>query len=135
MSYTEKSSKFNYFCRDIATDVGLFSEIVKIFRVLGKIRDIFHGPHRKFAWFVVVTTSVFIFLWIVGPGNTFIHWIKAGLEIKRQESQIEQYRKEIEQMDKHINMLKTDRDTLEKFAREQFNFAAPGDDVYIIEED
>jgi len=55
------------------------------------------------------------------------------VEIKRQERQIEQYKKEIEEMDKHVNMLKTDRDTLEKFAREQFNFAAPGDDVYIVE--
>ena len=27
-----------------------------------------------------------------------------------------------------------DRDTLEKFAREQFNLAEPGDDVYIIED-
>ena len=36
-------------------------------------------------------------------------------------------------MDKRVNMLKTDRDTLEKFAREQFHFAAPGDDVYVIE--
>ncbi len=79
------------------------------------------------------STAVFIIIWIVGPGNTWIHWIKAGVEIKRQERQIEQYKKEIEEMDKHVNMLKTDRDTLEKFAREQFNFAAPGDDVYIVE--
>ena len=79
------------------------------------------------------STAVFIIIWIVGPGNTWIHWIKAGVEIKRQERQIEQYKKEIEEMDKHVNMLKTDRDTLEKFAREQFNFAAPGDAVYIVE--
>lgn len=32
-----------------------------------------------------------------------------------------------------INMLQHNRDTLEEFAREQFYFAAPGDDVYIIE--
>ena len=38
-----------------------------------------------------------------------------------------------EQMEKSVNILKTDRDTLEKFAREQFHFAAPGDDVYVIE--
>ena len=36
-------------------------------------------------------------------------------------------------MDKKINMLKNDKDTLEKFAREQFNFAVPGEDVYVIE--
>ena len=40
---------------------------------------------------------------------------------------------EIEQMRRKVNMLKTDKDTLEKFAREQFYFAAPGEDVYVVE--
>ena len=100
---------------------------------MGKIRDIFHGPRRKFAWFVVITTSVFIFLWIVGPGNTFVHWIKAGMEISRQEKTIRNYQEEHAELDRRINKIRTDRDTLEKFAREQFNFAVPGEDVYIVE--
>ncbi|MBQ3207963.1 MAG: septum formation initiator family protein [Bacteroidales bacterium] len=100
---------------------------------MSRFSNIFQGEHRRFRIFVAFSTAVFIIIWIVGPGNTWIHWIKAGVEIKRQERQIEQYKKEIEEMDKHVNMLKTDRDTLEKFAREQFNFAAPGDDVYIVE--
>jgi cell division protein FtsB len=37
-------------------------------------------------------------------------------------------------MDESIEDLKTDRDSLEKFAREQFHFAVPGEDVYIVEE-
>ena len=101
---------------------------------MGKIRDIFKGPHRKFAWFVVVTTSVFAFLWIVGPGNTVIHWAKAAIEIRRQEKMIRNYELQNSEMDRRIRMLKTDRDTLEKFAREHFNFAVPGEDVYVIEE-
>ena len=36
-------------------------------------------------------------------------------------------------MDKQIRMLSTDRDTLEEFARERFRFAAPDDDVYILD--
>ena len=100
---------------------------------MGKIRDIFHGPRRKFAWFVVITTSVFIFLWIVGPGNTFVHWIKAGMEISRQEKTIRNYQEENAELDRRINMIRTDRDTLEKFAREQYNLAVPGEDVYVIE--
>ena len=62
-----------------------------------------------------------------------IHWIQAKKDINAQEAAIEQYKADLEEMDKRINMLKTDRDTLEKFAREQFKFAAPGEDVYIIE--
>ena len=100
---------------------------------MGKIKDIFNGPHKRFARFVAIVTVVFIFLWIVGPGNTFIHWIKAGFEICRQEKVMENYRIENAELDRRINMMKTDRDTLEKFAREQYNLAAPGEDVYVIE--
>ena len=41
--------------------------------------------------------------------------------------------KEIDAMDSQIRMLSNDRDSLEEFARENFSFAAPGDDVYIDE--
>ena len=100
---------------------------------MGKIKDIFRGPHKRFARFVAGVTAVFIFLWIVGPGNTFVHWIKAGFEIRRQEKEMKNYRNENAELDRRIDMMKTDRDTLEKFAREQYNFAAPGEDVYVIE--
>lgn len=100
---------------------------------MSRFSNIFQGEHRRFRIFVALSTAAFVVIWIVGPGNTWIHWIKAGLEIKRQERQIELYQREIKQMDERINMLKTDRDTLEKFAREQFDFTAPGDDVYIVE--
>ena len=46
---------------------------------------------------------------------------------------MENYRNENAELDRRINMMKTDRDTLEKFAREQYNFAAPDEDVYVIE--
>ena len=100
---------------------------------MGKIREIFHGPHKNFAKFVVGSTSLFLVLWILGPGNNFIHWIKAGIEIQRQERLIEKYSQENAELDRRIDMMKNDRDSLEKFAREQYNFAAPGEDVYVIE--
>ena len=53
--------------------------------------------------------------------------------MNRQEKIIEQYQVENAELDRRINMMKTDRDTLEKFAREQYNFAAPGEDVYLVE--
>ena len=83
--------------------------------------------------FVALATAVFVFIWVVGPGNTVIHWTKAKMDINAQEKEIVQYRNDLEQMEERINMLKTDKDTLEKVAREQYNFTAPGEDVYIIE--
>ena len=44
------------------------------------------------------------------------------------------YQNQNAEMDRRINMLKTNKDTLEKFAREQFNFAVPGEDVFVIED-
>ena len=55
------------------------------------------------------------------------------MEIQRQERQMEIYRREIREMDAEIDALTHNRDSLEKFAREQYHFAAPGDDVFIIE--
>ena len=100
---------------------------------MGKIRDIFKGPHRHFAWFAVFTTGFFLLLWLVGSGNTFINWAKAGWEIRRQEKLIRTYEEQNAEMDRRIRMIRTDKDTLEKFAREQFNFAVPGEDVYVVE--
>ena len=102
-------------------------------KIKDKIKDIFTGPHRKFAWFVVVSTSALIILWLIGPGNTFINWDKASRETKRQEKIIEKLEKENAELDRRIKMMTTDKDTLEKFAREQYNFAVPGEDVYLVE--
>ncbi len=101
---------------------------------MGKFKDIFHGEHRRFAWYVVFSTALFLVFWIVGPGNTFIHWADAAIETLRQEKVISDYRHQIEEMDSRIYRLNNDRDTLEKFAREQYHFAEPGEDVFLLDE-
>jgi len=65
--------------------------------------------------------------------DSLVRWAKAGIEIRQQEKQIEMYQTEIDKMDAQIKMLSNDRDTLESFARENFGFAKPGDDVYVEE--
>lgn len=73
-------------------------------------------------------------LWIGFFGNdNLVRWVRAGIELRRQNNQIERYTREIEAMDNQIRMLSYDRDTLEEFARENFHFAAPGDDVYLLD--
>ena len=106
---------------------------MKFSDVLSKIVATYTGPRRKFFWFATLATAVFLFVWIVGPGNTVIHWAKAGMEIRRQEKLMEYYNEQNAQMENRLQLLKNDKDTLEKFAREQFRFAAPGEDVYIVE--
>ena len=103
-------------------------------QVFEKIRGIYKGEHKVFASVITAMTVVFLLLWLIGPGNTLIHWAGAAIEVSRQEKQMEIYRQQIEDMDTKIRMMKTDKDTLEKFAREQFGFCAPGEDVYILDE-
>ena len=100
---------------------------------MGKIRDIFTGEYRRLAWFSAFLTLVFLVVKLFGPGNSVVRWIEAKREIASQERQMEKYREEIEAMNQNIEELKTNRDTLEKFARENFHFAAPGEDVYNVE--
>lgn len=100
---------------------------------MGKIKEIWNGEHRSFVRYAVCTTAFFfIFVGFIHEDN-IIRWIRAGFELRRQNRQIENYRKEIEKMDEQIRILSTDKDTLEQFARENFHFARPGDDVYIEE--
>ena len=46
---------------------------------------------------------------------------------------MQQAQREIDAMDAQIKALSGDRDSLEKFARERYHFAAPGEDVYLAE--
>jgi cell division protein FtsB len=89
---------------------------------------------KRFLLIVCVCTALFLGFKFIGSKGTITHWIKAKAEIRRQEKQMEQYRREIEAMDKDINELKNNKDSLEKFAREQFHFAAPDEDVYLIKD-
>lgn len=101
---------------------------------MGKIRDLFKGEHGTFFKFTAFNLVLFLFLWLVGPGNTIVHWFKSRSELRHQKKQMELYQSEIEQMRRQVNMLESNRDSLEKFAREQFFFSAPGEDVYIVNE-
>lgn len=85
--------------------------------------------------YVLWSTVAFLVIILFFRHDNLIRWIRAGFTIRKQERQIEWYNKEISDLDKQIEAMSTDRDTLEKFARETFLFAEPGDDVYLIPDD
>ena len=95
-------------------------------------RDGSRKEQRSFLRFAIVATAICALFLFVKKDNV-VRWVQAGFTINRQERQIELYRKQNEALDRRINMMSTDKDTLETFAREEFKFAEPGDDVYIIE--
>ena len=92
------------------------------------------SDHNYFLPFVIVVTAVAA-LWLLFLSHSrVLNWVRANIEIRRQERQMDKYRQEIDEMDAEIRALTDSKDSLEKFARETYHFAAPGEDVYIIEE-
>lgn len=89
---------------------------------------------RSFVRYFIVSTAVFVLLVGFLNQNSIVRWIKAGVEIRHQENRIRTLGEEIDQMDGQIRSLTSSKDSLERYAREQFNFAEPGDDVFVTEE-
>ena len=92
------------------------------------------SDHNYFLPFVIVVTAVAALWLLFFSHSSVLNWVRANVEIRRQERQMEKYRQEIDEMDAEIRALTDSKDSLEKFARETYHFAAPGEDVYIIEE-
>ena len=92
------------------------------------------SDHNYFLPFVIVVTAVAALWLLFFSHSSVLNWVRAHVEIRRQERQMEKYRQEIDEMDAEIRALSDSKDSLEKFARETYHFAAPGEDVYIIEE-
>ena len=87
---------------------------------------------RSFLRYAIVATAAFLIFLLVKKDG-IITWAQAGFTLQRQQRQIELLRQENAELDKKIEMMKGNRDTLERYARERFFFAEPGDDVYIVE--
>jgi len=83
--------------------------------------------------FTLLFAAILVTYLLFGSGNNIIQAVKAKMEIEAQQKQKEKYLEEIDEMNRSIEMITSDPDTLEKIAREKFHFAAPGEDVYVIE--
>ena len=91
------------------------------------------SDHNYFLPFVLVITALAAVWLLFLSHSSVLNWVRANLEIQRQERQMDRLRSDIDAMDAEINALTNSKDSLEKFARETYHFAAPGEDVYIIE--
>ena len=91
------------------------------------------SDHNYFVPFVIVITALAALWLLFLSHSSVLNWVRANWEIQRQERQMDQLRSDIDAMNEEIQALTNSRDSLEKFARETYHFAAPGEDVYIIE--
>lgn len=98
-----------------------------------KVNLLTRSDHNYFLPFVIIITAVAALWLLFFSHSSVLNWVRANWEIQRQERQMDQLRRDIDAMDAEIRSLTNSRDSLEKFARETYHFAAPGDDVYLIE--
>lgn len=102
---------------------------------MGKLKDLWNGQYRSIVRYSAVMIAAFLAYILVFSHNSVWRWARAGIELQSQKRQIERYQREIDEMDRQIQSLSTNKDSLEEFARENFSFAAPGDDVYLDQRD
>lgn len=108
---------------------------------MGKFKDIWkpsldgdRKEQRSFLRYAIVATAVFIV--IVGFGlfnhDNIVAWVRAGNTLKRNQRLMELYQEKIDELDRKIELLHSDTDSLERYSRENFFFSRPGDDVYML---
>ena len=64
--------------------------------------------------------------------NNVGQMLRSRRTLRSQRRQIEFYQKEISQMDRKLDQLKSERDSLEKFAREEYYYLQDGEEVYVL---
>jgi len=81
----------------------------------------------------VVAILFLIATLFIGDSN-IINRYKYDIKILYLENEINRYKKEIETNKKKIQELQTDREGLERFAREEYFMKKDDEDIFIIEE-
>ena len=84
----------------------------------------------KNKYFIVTFAFVIIITFI--DKNSIIRFIDLSIDKYRQERVMKQYRKDIVELDKKIKELSYDRDSLEKFARENYYFHEKDEEIFIV---
>lgn len=77
--------------------------------------------------------TVAFFAWVIFfDSNSIIEWLSIRSNINRQEKEKTYYKQEIKSAEEKLQELSSNKDSLEKFAREQFYFHEEDEDLYIV---
>ena len=83
----------------------------------------------------LVAVLVFLVWLLIFDQNSLIDRIKYLNTLHEMEDEKQYYLERIEEDSRRLNELKTDRDNLEKFAREQYFMKKENEDVFVIVEE
>ena len=83
--------------------------------------------------YVVVVVFFLFITFVVGDSNLYKRYTYDE-KIRRLEREIRHYKKEIETDRKKLDNIRTNREGLERYAREEFYMKRANEDVFIIED-
>ncbi len=83
----------------------------------------------------VITISVFGIWMLFFDQNNLVDRMRMSAEIRQMESDREYYIDQIEKDSTRLHELTTDKDNLEKYAREQFLMKKKNEDVFVVIEE
>ena len=83
----------------------------------------------------VLTIAVFAVWMLFFDQNNMVDRIKMSSEIKQLEEDREYYLEQIQKDSARLNELTTNKENLEKYAREQFLMKKPNEDVFVVLEE
>lgn len=94
-------------------------------------------PRRKFVRIITnkyfIVTFIFAVIVLFVDRNNLIRWAGDYIEVLRQERIMRQYTRDIDELDRKLDQLTSDRDSLEKFAREEYYFHREDEEVFIVD--
>ena len=101
---------------------------------MSRIKDFYNTYLSKVSPYWLLTIVFLIFTFTMGESSLYKRYTYDE-KIRSLEKEIEYYQKEIEVNSKKLNDLHTDRDGLERFAREEYFMKSLNEDIFIIKED
>jgi cell division protein FtsB len=79
-----------------------------------------------------IVTFIFIVWILFFDNNSLTGWVRALGEYSENKSQQRYYKEKIHQTESNLRELQSNKDSLEKFAREKYYFHNSNEDVFII---
>ena len=98
---------------------------------MSRIKDFYNKYLSRINAYWLVTLVFFALTFVMGDSSLYKRYTYDE-KIRSLEKEIKHYQKEIEINSKKLNDLHTDKEGLERFAREEYFMKKPNEDVYII---
>ena len=98
---------------------------------MSRIKDFYNKYLSRINAYWLVTIVFFALTFVMGDSSLYKRYTYDE-KIRSLEKEIKHYQKVIEINSKKLNDLHTDKEGLERFAREEYFMKKPNEDVYII---